>query len=94
MSFARQGVEIEIIERGEILKPHEITFLHAIEISCLVKERTIGPDLPDLQDEKAKIASSMPKKTTPQKQKTPQRNESTPKLIIPVLKPYTVSRKI
>lgn len=83
------GVEIEIIERGEILKPHEITFLHAIEISCLVKERTIGPDLPDLQDEKAKIASSMPKKTTPQKQKTPQRNESTPKLIIPVLKPYT-----
>ncbi|XP_050323302.1 mRNA export factor Gle1 [Bactrocera neohumeralis] len=83
------GVEIEIIELGDIMKPHEITFQHAIEISSLVKERTIGPDLPDLQNEKANLASSTPKKITPQKQKTPQRNESSSKLIIPVLKPST-----
>lgn len=77
------GVEMEIMEIGDIMKPHEITFQHAIEISSLVTERTIGPDLPDAQEEKAKIASSTPKKTTPQK------NESSSKLIIPVLKPST-----
>lgn len=78
---------MEIMEIGDIMKPHEITFQHAIEISSLVTERTIGPDLPDAQEEKAKIASSTPKKTTPQK------NESSSKLIIPVLKPSTVSSK-
>ncbi|XP_011180136.1 mRNA export factor Gle1 [Zeugodacus cucurbitae] len=87
--MGEEGAEIEIIEIADAMKSHEITFQHAIEISALVKERTIGPDLPDAQEEKAKITSSTPRKPTSQKQKTTQRSESNAKLIIPVLKPST-----
>ncbi|XP_053965620.1 mRNA export factor Gle1 [Anastrepha ludens] len=68
------------LEVGD-LKPHEITFQHAIEISPLIKERTIGPDMPEPRDEEPESTPTICQKSRVQKR------ESSPKLIIPVLKP-------
>ncbi|XP_017487410.1 PREDICTED: nucleoporin GLE1 isoform X2 [Rhagoletis zephyria] len=83
------GVDIEpIVEVEELIKPHELTLQHALEISPLVKERTIGPDLPEYKhEESTNSAPNSPKNIPAQKLKTPKSQESSPKLIIPVLKP-------
>uniref|UniRef100_W8BL92 mRNA export factor GLE1 n=1 Tax=Ceratitis capitata TaxID=7213 RepID=W8BL92_CERCA len=78
----------ESLDYEDARKPHEITLQHAIEISSLVKERTIGPDLPEPQDEEEKFTASTHKKEiTPKKPKTPKDQKITTKLIIPLIKP-------
>ncbi|XP_067626574.1 mRNA export factor Gle1 isoform X2 [Eurosta solidaginis] len=89
------SVELERIIEGDITKAHEITLQHAIEISPFVKERTIGPDLPERKDQtndesvelKLNDTPKTPQqKTAQQKSKTTKEPITPTKLIIPVLK--------